>query len=182
MIKVTGKPPPGSRNQLFNVNWFLGHLFHWSTGSLVNWFTASPSSTNKVAPNSWKWVTRSNQQSRSILLEMCLLDAWRRCNQQSAIIILETCLLDAWRMLILVFRFGWLGQPLEPCTTLEEFHGFNCSMWTGSLVAYFTGGPGQWTTDSQQKIHVIYGKMWDFLGSTNPMLCKSFRTSSDAYH
>ena len=136
----------------------------------------SPSSTNKVTPHSWKWVTRpnqqsrsillemylldawrmlifvsearSNQQSRSILLEMCLLDAWRRCNQQSATRILEMCLLDAWCMIIFVSRFGWLGQALEPYATCEEFHGFNCSMWTGSLVAYSTGGPGHWTTDS----------------------------------
>ena len=94
---LAGWDSPSSWIQLFNVNWLLGRLFHWCTGSLGNWFTGSPRSTNKVTPNSWNWVTRSNQQSRSILLEMCLLDAWRRCNQQSATRILEMCLLDAWR-------------------------------------------------------------------------------------
>ena len=108
-----------------------------------------------------KWVTRSNQQKHTLRihclhLEMCLLDAWRRCNQQSATIILEMCLLDAWRMLICVFHFCWLGQSLEPC--IEEFHGFSCSVWTGSLVAYSTGGPGHWTADSL--LHQVQPIKW----------------------
>ena len=59
----TGKPPPGSRNQLFNVNWFLAPLFHWWTGSLDNSLTASPSSTNKAAANCWK-LPLGNEQKR----------------------------------------------------------------------------------------------------------------------